>query len=118
MAQSSFWISIDQLVASSEVVIDRPKGTASSRYPDRIYPLDYGFLAGTMAADGGGIDVWVGTAVPRQSDAWANAIVCTVDLLKRDSEMKILLGCTESEMQTIVQFVNSGDMRCILVRRE
>lgn len=30
-------------------------------YPDLIYPIDYGYLAGTSAMDGGGIDVWCGT---------------------------------------------------------
>jgi inorganic pyrophosphatase len=29
-------------------------------YPDMIYPCDYGYLPGTVAADGDGIDVLVG----------------------------------------------------------
>ncbi len=31
--------------------------------------------------------------------------------------MKILLGCTAQEMQTIVDFLNNGNMRCILAAR-
>ena len=52
-----FWRALDALVAGSEIVIDRPRGSAHPRYPDVIYPLDYGYLAGTRAADGDGIDV-------------------------------------------------------------
>ena len=42
---------------------------------------------------GEGIDVWVGTDSRKQIDA----IMCIVDLMKRDSEIKILIGCTEEE---------------------
>lgn len=56
-----FWCKLDELVQSGDLVIDRPQGSAHPRYPDIIYPLDYGYLAGTTAADGEGIDVWVGS---------------------------------------------------------
>ena len=42
--------------------------------------------------DGGGIDVWKGTA-----GNIIDAIICTVDLIKKDSEIKILFGCGEDE---------------------
>ena len=97
---SHFWDYLAQLVASSEVVIDRPRGSAHPRYTEMIYPLDYGYLAHTTTVDGGGIDVWVG-AVQTHT---ITAIVCTVDLLKRDTEIKILLGCTPDDQQTILAF--------------
>jgi len=53
----NFWLALDQLVAASEIVIDRPKGSAHPRYRDFIYPADYGYLANTRAMDGGGLDV-------------------------------------------------------------
>lgn len=37
-----FWRQLAQLVAESEIVIDRPQGSAHPRYPDFVYPLDYG----------------------------------------------------------------------------
>ncbi len=63
----------DQLVAQSEGMIDRPKGSAHPRYPHCIYPLDYGYLRDTATMDGGGRDVWRGS----------DAIVCPVDRRKR-----------------------------------
>lgn len=60
-----FWNALDELVANSEIVIDRPKGSAHPRFPNFIYKVDYGFLNNTTAMDGGGIDVWVGQ-IPRK----------------------------------------------------
>jgi inorganic pyrophosphatase len=55
------------------------------------YPFDYGYLAGTVAADGGGIDVWLGMQASA-NERRVTGVICAVDLLKRDSEIKILLG--------------------------
>ena len=109
-----FWQHIDRLVAGAEVVIDRPAGTAHPRYPDLIYPLDYSYLEGTSAADGGGIDVWRGS-LPGGA---VTGVICTVDLTKRDSEIKILLGCTPEEMQLALRTHNDGSMAGVLIARE
>lgn len=110
-----FWNLIDRLVQESDIVIDRPKGSAHPKYHDCIYPLDYGYLAGTSSMDGDGIDLWLGTDKSQTVDA----IMCTVDLTKRDSEIKLLIGCTEEEKQTILFFHNDAeDMKGILIRRE
>jgi inorganic pyrophosphatase len=113
MADQSFWNALDQLLAGSQVVIDRPKGSPHPRYPDLTYPLDYGYLAGTMSVDGGGIDVWVGSVADKET----RAVICTVDLLKRDVEVKILLGCSEAEVEAILRFVEASSMGCTLLRR-
>ncbi|GHO52565.1 inorganic diphosphatase [Ktedonobacter robiniae] len=108
-----FWQALDDLVANSEIVIDRPRGSRHPRYEEMIYPYDYGYLQGTRAADGDGIDVWVGTQQTRQM---AGLIVC-VDVLKRDSEIKILLGCTREEMEQILAQHNSGLQVGMLIER-
>jgi inorganic pyrophosphatase len=111
----SYWDYLDRLVTASRIVIDRPKGSAHPRYPQVIYPVNYGYLEGTTASDRGGIDIWVGSTGARQP----NAIICTLDLLKRDAEIKILLGCSEEEVQAIMKLLNedSDSMRGLLVRR-
>ena len=100
-------------MAACTLRIDRPQGTRHPRYPDWVYPLDYGYLEGTRSADGGGIDVWVGSLAEKR----VAAIICTVDTVKRDSEVKILLGCTTQEMQEILDFHNDGLQAGILVER-
>ena len=108
-----FWERLDDLVSDSRVVIDRPRGTAHPRYPEFIYPLDYGYLGATQASDGGGVDVWVGSLPePR-----VTAVVCTVDVLKRDTELKLLLGCTPEEAEIILQTHHSHFQAAILIPR-
>ena len=111
--KKAFWEAVDQLVSQSEIVIDRPKGSAHPRYPDYLYPLDYGYLKDTASMDGSGIDVWVGSGKKT-----VDAMVCTVDLLKKDSEMKILIGCTEEEKTLVLETHNESEyMKGILIRR-
>ena len=56
-----FWNALDELVSNSEIVIDRPRGSAHPRFPNFIYKVDYGYLKDTASMDGSGIDVWVGS---------------------------------------------------------
>jgi len=110
---NDFWRALDSLVDNSEIVIDRPKGTAHPKYPDFIYKVDYGYLKNTSSMDGAGIDVWIGSGEKK-----IDAIMCIVDLMKRDSEIKILIGCTEEEKQIVYQIHNETEyMKGILIRR-
>jgi inorganic pyrophosphatase len=102
----SFWKAVDALVQESEIVIDRPKGSHHPRYPELVYPVDYGYLKNTTAMDGGGIDVWRGTDTAGNIDA----IICTVDLHQKDSEIKILIGCSAAEKALIMDFHNRGEL--------
>jgi len=111
---AAFWSSLDKLVSESKIVIDRPKGSHHPKYPNFLYPVDYGYLENTSSMDGGGIDVWKGT-----TDNITDAIVCTVDLVKKDSEIKILIGCSEDEKQLVLEAHNNSDyMKGILIRRD
>jgi inorganic pyrophosphatase len=111
---NGFWSAIDKLVAESEIVIDRPKGSIHPRYPDFRYTVDYGYLKNTTSLDGGGIDLWRGT----KCDQTADAIMCIVDLAKRDSEIKILIGCTDEEREMVYQMHNATEcMKGIMIRR-
>ena len=113
MYDNDFWEALDLLADNSEIVIDRPKGSVHPKYPDFVYKIDYGYLKDTSSMDGGGIDVWVGSV-----DKKIDAIMCIVDLMKRDSEIKILVGCTEEEKQMVYQTHNETEyMKGILIRR-
>ncbi|MCG8499672.1 MAG: inorganic pyrophosphatase, partial [Firmicutes bacterium] len=65
--------------------------------------------------DGGGIDVWRGT----KENPTVDVVICIVDLLKRDSAIKLLFGCTEEEKNTVYRFHNESDyMKGILIERK
>ena len=109
-----FWQAIDKLVSSGKIVIDRPKGSFHPRFPSIKYEVNYGYIENTASMDGGGIDVWRGSL---PSDE-VNAIICTVDLMKKDSEIKLLIGCTEEEIDTVYEFHNVCEfMKGILILR-
>lgn len=110
---NEFWNALDELVNASEIIIDRPKGSSYPKYPDFIYEIDYGYLKDTSSMDGTGIDVWVGTAKKT-----VDAIICIVDLMKKDSEIKILIGCTEEEKKLVYETHNKTPfMKGVLIRR-
>jgi inorganic pyrophosphatase len=113
MENSDFWALLDTLVRESKIIIDRPKGSRHPRY-SYIYAADYGYIENSSSMDGGGIDVWRGTREPQDADA----VICTVDLIKRDSEIKILVGCTEEEKAEIMRFHNeTASMKGLMFRR-
>lgn len=122
---ADFWDFLDELIAESPVVIDRPKGSPHPGCPDRIYPLDYGYLAGTRAGDGQGVDVWIGSRYSDPVPDRLDAVLLTVDLLKKDIEVKLLLGCTPGEKQVALEFLNGSavdvqeewKMRALLLER-
>jgi inorganic pyrophosphatase len=109
-----FWSRLDELIQTSEMTIDRPKGTRHPKYPDLIFPLNYGYLKNTVGGDGDGIDVWVGTARHRR----LTAIAATVDTKKRDAEIKLIIGCTEAEVKTIERFYNGSYMSAVILKRD
>ena len=112
---AEFWSVLEELVAGSEIIIDRPKGTAHPRFSSFIYPVDYGYLKDTRSMDGAGIDVWLGSDDRKQIDA----VMCIVDRMKKDSEIKILIGCTEEEKQLVYQTHNESPyMKGLLICRD
>ncbi|MCL1964269.1 MAG: inorganic pyrophosphatase [Firmicutes bacterium] len=111
--ENDLWSALDKLVSDSKIIIDRSKGSCHPKYPNFVYPVDYGYLENTSSMDGGGIDIWKGTDGEN-----IDAIICTVDLMKKDSEIKILIGCSEDEKQLVLETHNSEYMKGMLIRRD
>lgn len=110
-----FWGILEKLCRENKIVIDRPKGSVHPRYSDFIYPLDYGYIDNTSSSDGGGIDVWIGS---EERQVIRGIIIC-VDYIKRDSEIKVLIACTDQEIQMILAETNRHDsMKGILYIRK
>jgi inorganic pyrophosphatase len=114
MNDEKFWRSLDELVASCHLVIDRPAGSAHPTYPQLIYPYDYGYLEGTQSMDQGGIDVWLGRDVHHR----VTGVICTVDLHRRDAEIKILLACSREEAAEILKIHNDRLQSGLLIWRD
>ena len=111
-----FWLSMTQLLSTNGVIIDRPRGSSHPHYPTIVYPLDYGYLEDTTSADGGGIDVWLGSLNTLTNESFPKTltgILCTFDTLKRDAEIKLLVGCSGDDVQVIRDF--HGEMLTLFV---
>lgn len=113
--ESEFWWAMERLIAESEIVIERPKGSHHPEHPQIVYPLDYGCLKGTSSSDGEEIDLFLGSDPARR----LNGAFVTVDLEKRDCEIKLLIGCTGDEIRTVDHFFNDyASMKGLLLLRK
>jgi inorganic pyrophosphatase len=109
-----FWETLEKIVNENDIIIDRPKGTKHPKYHNMIYVVDYGYIKNTKSMDNSGIDIFVGSENIKIIDS----IICIIDLLKNDSEIKILMGCTEEEKIKIYNFLNDSEyMKAIMIRR-
>ena len=100
-----FWQKLDTLYLSSKLVVDRPKGTCHYKYSNLVYPVDYGYLNDTTGSDQAPIDVFRGT----QKSNLIQAVVVSADILKKDCEVKLLVGCTQEEEYAILEFLNQTE---------
>ena len=96
------------------VTVDRPLGSAHPDYPEMIYPVNYGYIAGIMAPDGEeqdayilGVDTPVSqftgriTAIVRRADdveeKW---VVCPPDQTFKKQEIAELIRFQEQYFQS------------------
>ena len=64
-----------------KVTIDRPLGSAHPRFPDLVYPINYGYVEGTIAPDGEAQDAYV-LGVDKPIDTFCGqviAVICRLD---------------------------------------
>jgi inorganic pyrophosphatase len=83
------------------VTIDRPARSAHPDYPSVVYPLDYGYIPGTVGTDGAPVDVFVGNGTLGLVGA-----ILTTDHRQGDREAKLLVDCTPPEIYTAHGFIN------------
>lgn len=112
-AKSSIWEHCDRLVSQCAVVVDRPSGVAHPIISDYVYPLDYGYLEGTRAGDGSGIDIWIG----KGSAGHTTALLCCLDPVKRDAEIKIAWNCEEADLEAIRGFYDPQPQAVLIIPR-
>jgi inorganic pyrophosphatase len=109
-----FWQKMDTIALSSKIQIVRPKDTSHPDFANLVYPVDYGCFMDMSTTESDAIHVYRGTKKP----AMVQAVAVSVDILKRDMDVKVLYGCTEDEELEILRFLNQTDyQKCFLVHR-
>ncbi|MFB9909424.1 inorganic pyrophosphatase [Allokutzneria oryzae] len=95
-----FFAVVDDLVRRAGVVVERRRGSAHPRFPDAVYPVDYGHVPGTAGGDGAELDAFLGTA-----GGGVRAALVTADPGKGDVEVKLLVGCSPAEEEAAERFL-------------
>lgn len=114
VARQVHWTAWEAHIREHGYTLDRPWGSRHPRFPEIRYPLDYGYLNGTLSTDGEAMDVFVGTA--RNGLV---ALLLTADFRRGDREGKLLYNCTPEEVYCVHGFLNFDPrlMQGILVMR-
>ena len=95
------WERWERLILSEGILLDRPRETPHPRYPDIIYPMDYGFIRNTISSDGSGVDVFVGSGLEHLV-----GMIITRDYRQGDREIKFLWRCLPTEIYLAHGFIN------------
>ncbi len=59
------------------VTVDRMLGTAHPRYPNIIYPINYGYVEGIMAPDGDAQDAYI-IGIDRPLDSFSGPVIAVI----------------------------------------
>ena len=102
-----FWQKLDSIYFASSIVITQPQGSTHPSFKNLVYPVDYGYLNETLSQDQLGIAIYKG----KGSAYLVEAILVAADILKKDIEVKLLVGCSEEEVDMILRFVNQTEYR-------
>jgi len=106
------WSEWERLIATRGIIIDRPKGSMHPRFPDLIYPVDYGYIPETTGGDGVEVDIFAGDAASGLA-----GVLLTEDSIKGDREIKLLWNLTEDEATAVGRMLNTGAMQATQIRR-
>lgn len=109
-----FWQKLDTLFFSSSVIINQPAGSKHPKFSNLVYPVDYGFLSDTLSTEQKGISIYRGSMVSHQ----VSTLIVAADILAKDIEVKLMVGCTHEEEDKILRFVNQTEyQKAVLIRR-
>ena len=99
------WAAWEKVIRQNGITIDRPYRSRHPRFPEIIYPLDYGYVNGTRGTDGEEVDVFVG-----RGTGGLTALLATTDHRRSDREFKLLWDCTPEEVYLAHGFINFDRM--------
>ena len=88
-----------------EVVIDRPLGSKHPKF-GFVYPVNYGYIPGTKAADGGGLDVYV-LGINEPLEVYQGQVIALIHRLN-DNDDKLVVtngkNITDSDIKKLTNF--------------
>ena len=109
-----FWQKLDTLYLSSGYQITRKKGEGHPRFQNLIYPVDYGYINDTKSFGKDGVSIYAGSGNRYE----ISALVVAADILIKELDVKVLVGCTEEEVDQGLRFLNQTNyQKTVLIRK-
>lgn len=107
-----FWQKVDTLLFSSKIEITKNKNDVHNEFTNLKYPVAYGYLKSEDTTVKP-INLYLG-----EHGHSVEAIIITVDILKKDMDIKLLFGCNKEEVLLILYFLNQTDFhKTVLIKR-
>ena len=108
-----FWQKVDTLFLSSGMNLSRKKGDVHPVFKNLIYPTDYGHISDTKSVTSEGVSVYAGSGDRNK----ITALVIAADILAKELDVKMLVGCTDKEVDDVLRFLNQTDLqKTVLIR--
>ena len=108
MNQENYLQSLKSLLGKEVLVhVDRPLGSHHPKYPDHIYPINYGYIEDFLAPDGDFQDAYL-LGVDEAVESYFGVVIAIV-LRHNDVESKLVVApkgrdFTDEEIQSTIEF--------------
>ncbi len=90
-----------------EVEIDRPKDSAHPKYPDFIYPINYGYVPNTISGDGKELDCFI-LGVDEPIESFKGRCIAVIHRTNDDDDKLIIvpdgMDFTDNEIRELTYF--------------
>jgi ribosomal-protein-serine acetyltransferase len=100
--KNNFWNNLEKIFKKSKIVIDYKKGAIFNNCENTSYPVNFGHLENDWDNDEQ-LDILIGSDKKIKN---IDAILCTMDITNKMSDIKILYQCTEKEKKKLFEIYN------------
>ncbi|MBQ1447713.1 MAG: Inorganic pyrophosphatase [Erysipelotrichaceae bacterium] len=108
-----FWQKLETIYAGSDFVVTQEIGSVHPRYTSLVYPVRYGILR----SYDGDQDTRINAFKGKNGTSLETIIVCA-DILTKEVDVKLLIGCNKEEEEAILRFLNQTDFQKTIVVRK
>ncbi len=109
-----FWQKLDTLYLSSGYQLVKRKGEVHDKFKNLVYPLDYGRVDDLSGSGSKGNAVYLGSLNRNK----VSGLIIAVDILAKELDVKVLAGCTDEEIESVLRYLNQTDFqKTVLIRR-
>lgn len=109
-----FWQKVDTLFLSGNLKQVKKKGEVHDTFKNLVFPTDYGRLEDLVSHTSNGIPVYMGSGNRNR----ITALIVAADILTKELDVKILVGCDEKETEDVLRYLNQTDFqKTVLISR-